>query len=90
MAAFHRQPRPGEVYNMGGGRFSNCSVLEAITLCEEIAGRPMAIRASDDNRIGDHIWWISDTGKFQRHYPEWRLTYDVPRILREIYEAGLQ
>jgi CDP-paratose 2-epimerase len=85
--AFHEAPRPGEVYNMGGGRFSNCSVLEAIRVCEEITGRRMKTQYVDQNRIGDHIWWISDVRKFQSHYPGWKLTCDVPAILREIYKG---
>jgi len=82
---FYRAPHVGEVYNLGGGRASNCSMLEAITLCEEIAGRPLAWRYAAENRIGDHIWWISDLRKFQHHFPAWSLTYDVPAILNEIY-----
>jgi CDP-paratose 2-epimerase len=83
---FFRNPRCGEVYNIGGGRFSNCSMLEAIQFCEEITGTPLEWTYREQNRAGDHIWWISDVAKFQRHYPAWQLTYDVPRILREIYE----
>lgn len=86
--AFFQAPRAGEVYNIGGARFSNCSMLEGIRICEEIAGRPLQWKYSETNRTGDHIWWISDVGKFANHYPEWRLTYDVPRICREIYEAN--
>jgi len=87
---FFKAPRVGEVYNIGGGRFSNCSMLEAIRLSEEITGRPMNWSYAEANRIGDHIWWISDNGRFERHYPEWHLTYDVPAILREIYEANAE
>jgi CDP-paratose 2-epimerase len=86
---FYRAPRPGEVYNMGGGRFSNCSMLEAIRVCEEIAGRPLQWSYSDVNRIGDHIWWISDLSKFASHYPEWRLAHDVPSICRAIHDANV-
>jgi CDP-paratose 2-epimerase len=85
-----RAPRVGEVYNIGGGRFSNCSMLEAIRLCEQITGRPMNWSYTDANRKGDHIWWISDVAKFMSHYPTWRLSYDVPRICREIYEANAE
>jgi CDP-paratose 2-epimerase len=82
---FFQKPRCGEVYNMGGGRFSNCSMVEAIALCETITGRKMLTVYTDTNRIGDHIWWISDTSKFETHYPEWRLTRNINDILREIY-----
>jgi CDP-paratose 2-epimerase len=85
--AIHASPRPGEVYNMGGSRFSNCSMQEAIALCEKLAGRPMNVRYEEANRIGDHIWWISSVSKFRQHYPGWSLTYDVPRILAEIHQA---
>jgi CDP-paratose 2-epimerase len=84
---FFRAPRCGEVYNIGGSRYSNCSMLEAIELCQEIAGQPLQWTYSEENRVGDHIWWISDVRKFQSHYPNWRLTYDIPRILREIYDS---
>jgi CDP-paratose 2-epimerase len=86
---FYQQPRSGEVYNIGGSRFSCCSMLEAIRLCEEIAGRRLDWSYQDANRIGDHIWWISDIGKFRSHYPEWNLTLDVPDILREIFTANV-
>jgi CDP-paratose 2-epimerase len=87
---FFRNPRSGEVYNVGGGRFSNCSMLEAIELCEEISGRKLNWQYSEQNRTGDHIWWISDNSKFLRHYPNWQLHYDVPRILQEMYEQNRQ
>jgi CDP-paratose 2-epimerase len=87
---FFEQPRVGEVYNIGGGRFSNCSVLEALEVCEELVGKPVAWTYDDRNRAGDHIWWISDTRKFERHYPGWRLHYDVRRILQEIRETHLE
>ena len=86
---FFRSPRRGEVYNMGGGRFSNCSMLEAIHICEELTGREMDWRYSETSRTGDHIWWVSDVGKFQQHYPGWKLTKNVPAICREIYEKNL-
>ncbi|MBU0483626.1 MAG: NAD-dependent epimerase/dehydratase family protein [Proteobacteria bacterium] len=82
-----RNPRPGEVYNIGGGRASNCSVLEAIALIQEKTGRQLKFTISDDNRIGDHIWWISDTRKFEAHYPEWHKSYRIEEIIAEIIEA---
>lgn len=84
----YQAPRMAEVYNIGGGRQSNCSMLEAITLCQEIAGRDLLWRYSESNRIGDHMWWISDLSKFKSHYPEWDLEYDVPAILQEIYDLN--
>jgi CDP-paratose 2-epimerase len=86
---FFKAPRVAEVYNVGGGRYSNCSMLEAIQLCEEISGRPLNWSYSETNRVGDHIWWISDNTRFQQHYPEWQLAYDVPRILHEIHDFSV-
>ena len=83
---FFLEPRSGEVYNLGGGRFSNCSMLEAIAITERLIGRPMRWSYSENNRIGDHIWWISDIRKMQAHYPDWSLTYNIERIIAEIYE----
>ncbi|HOK08386.1 MAG TPA: NAD-dependent epimerase/dehydratase family protein [Candidatus Hydrogenedens sp.] len=78
-------PRCAEVYNIGGSRFSNCSLIEAIEMSESIVGKKMNYTYIDQPRRGDHIWWISDVRKFQKHYPKWQLTYNVPKILEEIY-----
>jgi CDP-paratose 2-epimerase len=87
---FHQAPRQGEVYNAGGGRFSNCSMTEAIAICEKITSKPMNYSYSETNRIGDHIWWISDTSKFESHYPGWKLHYNVEDILSQIHQAFQQ
>jgi CDP-paratose 2-epimerase len=84
---FFKAPRSGEVYNMGGSRHSNCSMLQAIAECEKISGKKLSWTYVEDNRVGDHIWWISDVRKFQRHYPDWRYKYDLHAILREIHTA---
>jgi CDP-paratose 2-epimerase len=89
-AAFHASPRPAAVYNLGGGRASNCSVLEAIALCEQIAGRELRWRLSETARMGDHRWWISDLSAFEADYPDWSLTFDVPGMLREIHDANAE
>lgn len=88
--AFHRNPRPASVYNIGGGRASNCSMLEAIAMCEEIAGRELEWTLSDDNRIGDHRWWISDLDPFRADYPGWDITYDVRDVLQEIHDHNAE
>jgi CDP-paratose 2-epimerase len=88
-AAFHASPRTAAVYNIGGGRASNCSMLEAIDLCQAIAGRELDWTLHDAPRVGDHRWWISDLSPFERDYPGWRLTYGVEEILREIYERNV-
>ena len=80
-------PRYGEVYNIGGGRHSNCSMLEAIDTAQRLAGKELSYSLSDDARSGDHIWWISDVRKFQAHYPDWQYMYDIERILEEIVAA---
>jgi CDP-paratose 2-epimerase len=87
--AFFRAPRSAAVYNLGGGRHSNCSNLEAFALAEKISGVEMITESGHDNRIGDHQWWIGSMATFQADYPEWRQVYDVPMILQEIYEANV-
>ena len=86
---FFRNPRCGEVYNIGGGRKSNCSMREAIGIGEAIVGRRLNWTYSEDARIGDHLWWISGLAKFRSHYPGWNLRYDVPQICRAIFEANV-
>jgi CDP-paratose 2-epimerase len=86
---FFQEPRSGEVYNAGGSRHSNCSMLEAIDECERISGKKLNWSYVEDNRIGDHIWWISDVRKFQAHYPGWKFRYGLQDILTEIHEACL-
>jgi len=91
--AFHQflmKPGCGAVYNIGGGRFSNCSMLEAVKLCENISGNQLNRAYVEENRRGDHIWWISDLSRFQTDYPNWRLRYGVPEILQQIYELNAE
>ena len=87
---FYQNPGSAEIYNIGGGRESNCSMLEAIELCQEITGRELNYAYAEDNRIGDHIWYVSDLAKFKSQYPNWLITYNVPRILQEIYTKNSQ
>jgi CDP-paratose 2-epimerase len=84
---FIQAPRSGAVYNIGGSRHANCSMLEAIATCERLSGRPMNWSYSDQNRVGDHIWWISDVGQFQADYPQWHYRYDIDAILGEIVDG---
>ena len=86
----YRDPRPGEVYNMGGGRWSDCSMLEAIEVCEKVAGRTVQWSYAEQNRSGDHIWWVSDTSRFREHYPQWQPKHDVESIVREIHDEGVE
>jgi CDP-paratose 2-epimerase len=87
---FYQDPEIAAVYNIGGGRESNCSMLEAITLCQEITGRDLEYSYSEDNRIGDHIWYVSDLSKFKRRYPGWSIQHDIKSILSEIYAKNLE
>jgi CDP-paratose 2-epimerase len=89
-ASFHADPRSAAVYNLGGGRASNCSMLEAIELCEQIADRTLDWRLVDEARMGDHRWWVSDLSAFEVDYPDWSLTHDVPSVLREIHDANVE
>lgn len=86
---FYKKPRSGEVYNIGGSRFSNCSMLEAIELCESIVGKRLNWTYTEKARAGDHIWYISDVSKFQAHYSEWKYHHSLESILKEIYDAQL-
>ncbi len=85
---FSQAPRRGEVYNLGGGRHSNCSMLEAIGFCEEITGKKLSWTYEETNRVGDHIWWISGVRRFQSHYPRWKYRYDLKAILQEIFDSA--
>lgn len=82
--AFLANPRQGEVYNLGGGRANNASVMEAIDLVEQTAGRKLDWSYVDQNRVGDHICYISDLRKFHSHFPEWTITKDLPTIITEL------
>lgn len=87
--AFFRAPRVAEIYNIGGGRHSNASHLEAFAIAEKISGIPMKTAYAEENRVGDHQWWIGSNARFAEHYPDWQLTYDVPAILQEIHDANV-
>lgn len=82
---FYQAPRAGAVYNIGGGRENSCSILEAITMCEEISGKKMSMEYVDENRVGDHIWYISSLEKFKKHYPQWDITINLQATLKQIY-----
>jgi len=83
---FYQQPRPGgQVYNAGGSRFANCSMQEAIALCETITGNKMSYSYSDQNRVGDHIWYVSDVSRFQEHYPGWQFEFGLTPTLTQIF-----
>jgi CDP-paratose 2-epimerase len=81
---FAQNPRPGEVYNLGGGRGNSASVLECIDAIEQLTGRKLSYEYVDENRKGDHICYISDLRKLEAHYPSWRITRSLPDIFREM------
>ena len=85
--AFFKNPRAGEVYNIGGGRDNSTSILEAFQRIEGISGKKMRYQYSDDNRIGDHICYISDLSKMKAHYPEWGITKNLQTVFEEITES---
>lgn len=84
---YYQNPRMGEVYNAGGGRHANCSMIEAIALCEAISGNTMNYQYSETNRIGDHIWYVSNLNKFKEHYPDWNWSYDLKETMVEIHDS---
>ena len=75
---------------MGGGTHSNCSMLEAISMCENIAGQQLRYTYEEGNRKGDHMWWVSDVRRFRSDYPNWNYRYDIQKILEEIYESQME
>jgi CDP-paratose 2-epimerase len=87
--AFDRQPRQAAVYNLGGGRVANCSMLEAIAICERIAGRELRWELGERARVGDHRWWISDLAEFRADYPGWQVQHGIEATLREIHDANV-
>jgi CDP-paratose 2-epimerase len=84
--AFYRDPRPGEVYNLGGGRENAASVLELLDRLEQLIGRRILRRHVEQPRVGDHIVYITNLTKFRMHYPGWELTHDLDEILAETLE----
>ena len=84
---FFKNPRPGEVYNIGGGRENSISILEAFRRIEQITGKRVRWEYRDESRKGDHVCYITDLHKLRSHLPNWNLTYDLEKILEEIVES---
>ena len=82
-----KKPRYGEIYNTGGGKFSNCSILEAINLVESYTNLKIKKKIISRNRVGDHIWYISNMKKFKRHYPKWKQSYSTKKIIYELIHS---
>ena len=87
---FYQKPSSGENYNIGGGLKNNCSMIEAIKLCEDIVGSNLNYEYLDENRKGDHKWYISDLRKFKSHYPNWNQKYTLHNTLEEIAEKNIK
>ena len=83
---FYKKPRCGEVYNTGGGRYSNCSIIEALNIIEKIKKIKIKRKVLKQNRIGDHIWYISNMRKFKKDYPNWKQKYSTKNIIQELVE----
>ncbi len=83
---FYKKPKKGEVFNIGGGLHSNCSIIEAINIIEEITNQKIKIFTNRNNRIGDHIWYISNISKFKKFYPNWKQKYNTKKIIEELVE----
>ena len=84
---FYKKPKSGEVYNIGGGRFSNCSIIEALELVENISNINIKKKLIKKNRVGDHIWYISNIKKFKKHYPNWKQKYNTRKIIEELINS---
>jgi CDP-paratose 2-epimerase len=85
---YHNNPKCGEVYNVGGSRHSNISIIEAIGKIEILLNKKCISQYLQSNRIGDHIWYISDVSKFRKHFPEWEFKYNIDSIIEEICKKG--
>jgi CDP-paratose 2-epimerase len=84
---FFKKPRSGEVYNIGGGRKSNCSILEAINIVENKTGKDVKKVFHKKSRVGDHKWYISNINKFNSHYPNFKQKYNTNIIIDELLES---
>ena len=83
---FYKKPGYGEVYNIGGGKYSNCSIIEALQLVEDIASIKIKKKITKKNRVGDHIWYVSSMKKFKKHYPNWKQKFSTKKIIDELVQ----
>ena len=81
-----KKPKAGEVYNIGGGKYSNCSIIEAVNIVQKKINTKINLKYLKKNRVGDHIWYISDLSKFMRDYPNWSISYNTNSIINEIID----
>ena len=82
--SFYKNPRRGEIYNIGGGKFSNCSILEALNYLEKKSNLKIKKEFKKENRVGDHVWYVSNMKKFKVHYPNWKQKYSTSKIIDEL------
>ena len=87
---FFKKPKKGEIYNIGGGRFSNCSIIEALNIVEKTCKIKIKRKYVSSNRVGDHIWYISNMKKFRKHYPKWKQSYSTIKIINELIKNNLK
>lgn len=85
---FIKQPKPGQVYNLGGGFENSCSILEAFKLCEIYSGKKQIYEYEEKNRSGDHICYYSNLGKIKSHYPKFSITHTLPEIVQQIVQSN--
>ena len=81
---FYKKPTSGEIYNIGGGRYSNCSILEAIEIIEKELNIKIKKKFVKKSRVGDHIWYISNNKKFMKKYPKWKQKFNIRRIILDL------
>jgi CDP-paratose 2-epimerase len=81
---FYKKPKKGEVFNIGGGSYSNCSILEALKIIQELTNKKVKTITNNKNRVGDHIWYVSDINKFKKTYPKWNQKYNTKKIIEEL------
>ena len=84
---FYKKPKRGVIYNIGGGRYSNCSVIEALNYLEKKTGIKIKKNYINKNRVGDHIWYITNNSKFKNDYPKWKQKYNVKKIIDELIKS---
>ena len=84
---YFKKPRAGEIYNIGGGRKSNCSVIEALNYVQSLANIKVKTIYHKANRVGDHIWYVTDTKKFRKHFPNWTQKYNTKTIIEELINS---
>ena len=84
---FYKKPKKGAVYNIGGGRYSNCSIIEALEMVESLSNIKIKVEYINKNRTGDHIWYISNLSKFRKDYPNWKQKYNNKKIIEELIDS---